>query len=352
MAKRATKKKPKKSRPRAKQSVASLSRARSGLKNPQNAQARIHSALAGVVERVRRLRAPDGCPWDLAQTHQTLRPYLIEEAYELLDVLDGVSSEASLREPARRADFVEELGDVLLQVLLHAEMAGQAGAFDLGDVARALDEKLYRRHPHVFAGETFAGERAGKGAKKQLSKAEISQQWELVKAEEKAKKGKRQDQSILSGLPANLPALQRAGRVIEKVTKVGFQWPDFQGPLAKLEEEVGELKVEIERFAKLKQASGREPSKASTSSGADLKSVQARLEAELGDVMFCVANLAFLLGVEPEQALRGNLKRFEGRFRFVETELAKRGKRPEQSSLEEMDRYWDEAKRAEKKRKT
>lgn len=298
---------------------------------PNVVPASVLEELAALVATVHRLRAPGGCPWDRAQTHQSLRPYLIEEAYELLAVLDRIGSAVDLRQEELRNDFVEELGDVLLQVVLHAEIASESGACTLAEVARVLREKLVRRHPHVF-----------KPRGKRTAKEKVQTQWEAVKAQEKAEKA-AEDQSVLSGLPPALPALQKAGRIIQKVTKVGFQWPDLSGPLAKLEEEISELKTEIQRFQDLQAKAKAAPK----SRNERLMLVQARLEAELGDVLFCVANLGYLLKIEPEQALRGNLARFERRFRFVENRLREQGKRPEESTLQEMDRYWDEAKATE-----
>lgn len=276
-------------------------------------------ALAHLIETVHRLRAPGGCPWDRAQTHQSLRQYLIEEAYEVLDVLDQVDSSETLRRDEKvRGAFREELGDLLMQVVLHAEMASEVGAFDLYQVAASLDDKLVRRHPHVF------------GEVKADSEESAFQTWEKQKAKEKAAKP---DASVLDGVPRGLPSLQRAARVLEKVTKVGFQWSDIQGPLAKVDEELGEMKAEVLALEK-------DPKN---------ETLRERVEHELGDLLFTLSNVAYLLKVNPEDALRKTLKRFEGRFRHVERRLRDQGRTPEQSDLEEMDRYWDEAKALEKK---
>lgn len=268
-------------------------------------------SLAAVIETVRRLRAPGGCPWDRAQTHQSLRPYLIEEAYEVLDCLDRVESAEDLKKDEVRLPLQEELGDLLMQVLLHSAMTQEAGAFDIHDVAQGLNEKLIRRHPHVF------GEAKVDSADSALAS------WEKQKAKEKAA---NPEASALDGLPKGMPALQRAEKVIGKVTKVGFQWPDLQGPLAKMEEELGELKAEI-------------------AAGAPAE----RIAAELGDLLFSVCNVASFLKIQPEDALRAQLRRFETRFRHVERRVRESGKEPGQAPLEEMDRYWDEAKTLEKK---
>ena len=275
-------------------------------------------ALLHLIETVHRLRAPGGCPWDRAQTHQSLRQYLIEEAYEVLDVLDRISEDRlTAQDNQIKADFREELGDLLMQVVLHSEMTRETGAFDVFDVADALADKLIRRHPHVF------GDNTADSADSALAS------WEKQKAKEKAEK---LDASILDGVPRGLPALQKASRVLEKVTKVGFQWEDLKGPLAKVDEELGEFKAEVLALEK------------------DPKSedLQAKVQAELGDLLFTLSNVAFLMKVNPEDALRGTLGRFQSRFRHVERRLKEQGKLPENSTLEEMDQYWDEAKKLEK----
>jgi len=268
-------------------------------------------ALTRLIETIHRLRAPGGCPWDRAQTHQSLRPHLIEEAHEVLEVIDRMPSVNPLSEAETRANFKEELGDLLMQVVLHSEMAKEAGAFDIHDVAAGLDEKLIRRHPHVFGGD-HAGD----------AEAALAS-WEKQKALEKA--AKSATASTLDGTPKGLPALQRATRVIEKVTKVGFQWENMDGPLAKLKEELGEFEIEVRAASQ------------------DRK----KLEAELGDLLFSLCNVAYLMKLDSEIALRSTLARFEKRFRHVESRLREQGRRPEDSNLEEMDRYWDEAKKSE-----
>lgn len=277
-------------------------------------------ALVHLIETVHRLRAPGGCPWDRAQTHQSLRQYLIEETYEVLDVIDQIHTSDDLKKESIRLPFQEELGDVLMQVLLHSEMTQEEGAFSIYDVAKGLDEKLIRRHPHVF------------GESKADSADTALQRWEKEKAKEKASKP---DASILDGVPRGLPALQKAARVIEKVTKVGFQWSDLEGPLQKVEEELQELKHEIHSLEK-------------TEDSAQKVDIRKRIESELGDLLFSLGNLSYLMKVNPETALRGTLSRFENRFKHVERRLKAQGKTPEQSNLEEMDQYWDEAKKIEK----
>ena len=273
------------------------------------------SKILEVIETVKRLRAPDGCPWDRKQTHTSLRPFLIEEAYEVLEVLDRMDT-VNHESDSKKLDkeLCAELGDLLLQILLHSEIAESNKSFDLNDVAVGLNEKLKRRHPHVFGDSKVDG---AEGA---------YANWEKIKAEEKKDSV---DPSVLSGVPKNLPSLQRATRVIEKVSRVGFQWPDMVGPLEKLDEEIQELKDEIQKSSK------------------GSKNIK-RIQAELGDLLFCICNVAHHMGISPEDALRGNLKRFEFRFRHVEDGLRSQGKSPKESTLEEMDKLWDDAKKIEK----
>ncbi len=247
------------------------------------------------------LRDPaGGCAWDLEQTFATIAPYTVEEAYEVADAI----------ERGDLSDLKEELGDLLLQVVFHARMAEEDGHFAFEDVARAISEKMIRRHPHIF------------GAEAQRTSAEQTVAWEEIKAEERATKGKAQ--SLLDDVPAGLPALTRAVKLSRRAAGVGFVWPTVDQVLEKLDEEVGELKVEI--------------------AARDL----AKAREELGDVLFVVANIARTLEIDPEDALRATNAKFARRFRFIETELKARGKTPETSDLSEMDGLWDAAKVAEK----
>jgi MazG family protein len=268
-------------------------------------------AIDRVIETVHRLRAPGGCPWDRKQTHHSLRPYLIEESYEVLEVLDQIDSPEKLRDPRIRDALKEEFGDVLMQIALHTEMTREAGAFTFADVARTLDEKLIRRHPHVF------------GEVKVKDADDVVKNWDAIKKEEKATV-QASSSSSLDGIPKGLPALMRAEKTIDKVTKVGFQWPNIEGPLEKLEEEIGELAAAI---------------RAGDKKGTD---------EEIGDLLFSVCNVAFLAKTRPEDALRAFLTKFERRFRFVEESVRADGKKLEDSTLEEMDRYWNLAKEREK----
>jgi MazG family protein len=250
-----------------------------------------------------RLRDPaDGCPWDLEQTFATVAPYTVEEAYEVADAI----------ERGDLADLKDELGDLLLQVVFHARMAEEQGAFSFEDVAAAINDKMVRRHPHVFADESYA------------SLAHQKEGWEQLKAAERAKKGRSGDASLLDDVPVGLPALTRAVKLSRRAAQVGFVWPDISHVVAKLHEEVGELEAEI--------AAG------------DLE----KARHELGDVLFVMANIARTLDVDPEDALRYTNSKFVRRFKYVEAKLAERGKTADQSDLAEMDTLWEDAKAAER----
>jgi len=257
------------------------------------------ASLTQLVEVMDRLLAPDGCPWDREQTLETLRPFLIEETYEVLDAL------------ARRdvAGHCEELGDLLMQIVFHAAIRRAEGAFDIDAVVAGISEKLIRRHPHVF-GDAVVEDSAA-----------VLAQWEQIKAAEKAAAGMRHDR-VLAGVKPG-PALARAQKVSAKAGKVGFDWPDWEGSLAKVEEEVREVR---------EVAAGHDA---------------AARHHELGDLLFAVVNVARKLDVDAEQALIDATHRFQRRFEFVEDRLAERGTSPRASTLEEMDALWNEAKRAE-----
>ncbi|MDB5475255.1 MAG: mazg protein [Phenylobacterium sp.] len=254
--------------------------------------------LIAIMARLR--DREHGCPWDIEQTFATIAPYTVEEAYEVADAV----------ERGDLSDLRDELGDLLLQVVFHARMAEEQGVFDFDDVARAINDKMVRRHPHVFGDETYA------------SLAEQKQGWEALKAAERQEKGRAA--SLLDDVPTGLPALTRAVKLSRRAAGVGFVWPSAKEVLEKLDEEVGELKAEI--------AAG------------DLE----KARQEMGDVLFVVANLARTLDVDPEDALRATNAKFGRRFRYIEAKLAERGKTPEQSDLAEMDALWDEIRTADK----
>jgi tetrapyrrole methylase family protein/MazG family protein/ATP diphosphatase len=259
-----------------------------------------HPGLDDLLEVMRRLRDPQtGCPWDREQTFASIAPYTIEESYEVADAV----ARGDMR------DLKEELGDLLFQVVFHARMAEEAGLFAFDDVAAAMSDKLIRRHPHVF------GEVSHRTAEEQTVA------WEVQKAEERKAKDKT---GVLDDVPVGLPALTRAAKLTKRAARVGFDWPSISDVLAKLDEETAELKVEI-------LAGDRE-----------------KAQAELGDLLFVLANLARWLDVEPEDALRGTNAKFVRRFRSIEAALKAIGKTPDQSDLAEMDALWNAAKAAER----
>lgn len=247
--------------------------------------------LGELHDLVCRLRAPDGCPWDQAQQKPDLVRYLLNEAYEVVDAIDGHSPER----------LKEELGDLLFQIVFLSVLAEESGEFTLADVISGVKEKMIRRHPHVFGGEQVT------------SVQEVKKHWERIKGEE----GK----PLLAEVPRALPALLRAQEITRRASRVGFDWPDMGGVIHKVEEE----------WEELKQAIGE---------GKD-----ERCQEELGDLLFACVNLARFLGVEAEEALNGTSERFIARFSYIEAKLKERGMTPEEANLEEMDALWDEAKR-------
>lgn len=266
------------------------------------------NGIERLHEIMTRLRDPEkGCPWDRIQILSSLKPCVLEETYELLAAMD---------KPEDKANYVEELGDVLMQVMFQAVMAEQEGRFSFDDVANATADKLVHRHPHVF------GNVDAKDA------ATVLKNWEQIKQMEHKKEARH---SALDGVPPTLPGLLKAQRSQEKAARVGFDWKDANGPMAKIEEELAELKAEI---AKL--------------DGDDLP--PARLEdvkAELGDLLFSVCNLARHLHVDSESAIEGTTAKFSRRFRAVEAAAKERGRSLKDMSLEEMDALWNAAKRGE-----
>jgi nucleoside triphosphate diphosphatase len=264
--------------------------------------------IARLIEIMAALRTPGtGCPWDLEQDFATIAPYTLEEAYEVADAIAR----------ADMTDLREELGDLLLQVVFHARMAEERGAFAFGDVVLTITEKLLRRHPHVF------GEARG------LTPEGVKELWERIKGEEKARKKAHKGSddkpaSALAGVPVALPALTRALKLQAKAGKVGFDWNDPMAVLAKIREEADEIEAAIR--------SGE----------------QSHAAAEAGDLLFAVVNLARHLDADPEAVLRATNQKFERRFASIERALAARGKSPSESTLTEMDALWDEAKTAEK----
>lgn len=255
--------------------------------------------IGRLIEIMARLRTPKtGCPWDLKQNFATIAPYTIEEAYEVADAIarndmDGLK---------------DELGDLLLQVVFHARMAEEAKQFVFEDVVLAINEKLIRRHPHVFGGA------------RDLSPDEVKTLWEKIKAEERKAKPQQAYDSMLDNVPVALPALTRAEKIQKRAAQVGFDWPDIGGVLEKIEEEIAELK----------------------SAGTSEQSAE-----EFGDLLFSLVNYARRAGIDPETALRNATAKFERRFRGVEKRAAAAGKPVEQTSLGELEAYWQAEKSAQ-----
>jgi len=257
-----------------------------------------------LVDLVARLRGENGCPWDREQTRETLKPMLIEEAYEVLDALDGASP----------AELKEELGDLLFQVVFHAQIAQEKGEFRLADIIDRLHEKMVRRHPHVFGGADLR------------TADDVLRNWEDIKAAERGTSSASSPdsgKSLLDGIPSRLPALHQAYQMTAKASRVGFDWPDLEAILEKLKEEAAET---LEAHAAKDQS---------------------RLVDEAGDLLFVAVNVARFLGVDPETALRHSNRKFERRFRYLEAKIKGQGRELKEASLAEMDALWDEAKKLE-----
>jgi MazG family protein len=271
-------------------------------------EARKRYDIDDLLAVMARLRDPEtGCPWDVKQSFTTIAPYTIEEAYEVADAiarddLDGLK---------------DELGDLLLQVVYHAQMAAEDDRFAFADVVNAITAKMIRRHPHIFEDASLR------------ENFESSGVWERIKAEEKSERGSTTGASILDDVPLALPGLTRAVKLQSRAARVGFDWPNLEPVFSKAEEEIGELKAAI----------------ASEGAGAS----SPKVFEEFGDLLFVMANLARHLGVDPEDALRGANAKFVRRFASIEDALRKDGRKPEDSSLEEMDALWDQAKEAERR---
>ncbi len=250
-----------------------------------------------LVKIMEKLRSPEGCPWDRKQTHESLLPYLLEETYEVIDAVKKDSDE----------ELKEELGDLLLQVIFHSQIAKERGAFDIEDVVDSIARKLVHRHPHVF------------GEREDIKTAEdVNREWEKLKEKEGKKK-----ESLLDGIPESMPALERAYKLQKRAAKVGFDWKGFEGIKEKLIEEISEIEEEIK------------------------KGDRRKIEEEVGDLLFMAVNLARFLGVHPEIALRRANEKFEKRFRYMEKRAKEMGRDLSEMSLEEMEELWQEAKESE-----
>ncbi len=268
-----------------------------------------------VVEVMAALRAQNGCPWDRKQTHESLKPYLLEETYEVLETIDQRDSQK----------LKEELGDVLLQVLFHSQIAAEAGTFTMDDVLDTLTEKLIRRHPHVFGKDGQAGS---------LTNGEqVLSQWEEIKQAERNATGSTG--SALDGVPKTLPALLRAYQTQARAARVGFDWPHND---AGLDQIFGKVAEEVDELKNALAQAQAEPAQ-------NQPGGQAESEAELGDILFSLVNLARFVKVNPEEALRQSTNRFIDRFHLVEAQAAEKGRSLKDMTLAEMDELWEEAKR-------
>lgn len=292
-----------------------------------------------LIEIMAALRAPDtGCPWDLEQTHETLAPYALEEAYEVVDAIERKNSE----------DLKDELGDLLLQVVFHSRLAEEAGRFRFGDVVEGVTSKMIRRHPHVFDGKPTAAPKTGLSgvdivweamkAKREgagpsdhgligampsdRSTATANATWEAIKADERRERGQETKAGLLAEVPNALPGLTRAIKLQAKASTVGFDWGDAKLVLAKIREEIEEVEQTFDAKA---------PN-------------QDEVADEIGDLLFAVANLARHANIDPDSAVRRANGKFERRFAFIEQALSARGSSPAQSNLSEMDQLWDQAK--------
>jgi tetrapyrrole methylase family protein/MazG family protein len=257
----------------------------------------INSSLPAFQETIAHLRAPEGCPWDQAQTHQSLRPFLMEETYEVLEALDA----------ANPAALAEELGDLLLQIVLHTQIATGAGEFRMGDVISHVNRKLVRRHPHVFGNVSVNGVE------------DVTSNWEAIKKAERFTSNDPHviEPSVLDGVPKALPALAQALAISKRAVRVGFEWPNIEGVLDKLIEEAREITEATDPI---------------------------HVEADIGDLLFSAVNLARWRGIDPERALRTTNARFTRRFKKLETLAAAQGKSLADMKIEEMDALWNEAK--------
>ncbi len=291
-----------------------------------------------------RLRAPGGCPWDREQTFDSIKPYTLEEAYEVLEAIDNRDW----------PELTAELGDLLLQVLFYSEMAREAGHFSVDDVLDRLANKLVDRHPHVF------------GDVKADTSAEVLRNWEALKAREREKKrlatGADEDahevdekQSVLASVSSKMPALMEAYKLSSRAARVGFDWPEIEGLFEKLAEETAELREELKttelKTAELKAAPFRERSATGIAGSGKPQispELHERLEDEVGDLFFVLVNIARFLSLDPESALRKTNRKFKRRFQWMENRLAASGRAPQQASMDELETLWQEAKLQEK----
>ncbi len=263
--------------------------------------------LEDLIRLMEKLRSPEGCPWDREQTFRTLGPMLIEESYEVLDAVEAEDW----------SELRDELGDLLFQIVFYGQLAAEAGHFSIRESITCVHEKMVRRHPHVFGEEEVS------------STAEVLTNWEMIKAAEREAAGRQTEEapaSLLDGVSKRLPGLLEAYQLQTKAARVGFDWPVIDDVFAKLEEEIGELRRELQRPERDQRA----------------------IDEEIGDVLFVLANLARWIGTEPETGLKGANRKFRRRFAHIERRMVETGRVWKETSLAEMDQFWDEAKMIEK----
>ncbi len=290
-----------------------------------------------AVSIMARLRGPGGCPWDREQTFDTIKPYTLEEAYEVIEAIDSRDW----------PELTGELGDLLLQVLFYSQMAAEEQKFSIDDVLDRLSNKLVDRHPHVF-GDVRAD-----------SSGEVLRNWQALKAEEKKKRqthsGKGADvvkaehpESVLHGISTAMPSLMAAYKISSRAAQVGFDWPNIEGLFDKLREETNELRKNLEEYPE----PGPQPVGASSAASAHgikvSEELQARMEDEVGDLLFVLVNVARYLALDPESALRKTNHKFRRRFEYLEDKLREQGRKPSDASLDEMELLWQESKQQEK----
>jgi MazG family protein len=291
-----------------------------------------------AVAIMAKLRAPGGCPWDREQTFDTIKPYTLEETYEVLEAIDNRDWD----------ELTGELGDLLLQILFYSEMAQEHGTFSIDDVLDRLSTKLIDRHPHVF------------GDVEAATASEVVRNWEAIKAEEKKKRlaaggGKSAKESpnpnsVLAGVSSAMPALLEAHKLSSKAAHVGFDWPNVEGLFDKLREETEELRKELEEFPE----PGPRPNLRGVAGSGQQQvpdGLRARLEEEVGDLFFVLVNIARYLSVDPESALKKTNRKFKRRFQWVEQQLRESGRTPDKTNIDELEGLWQQAKQLEKSSK-
>lgn len=281
-----------------------------------------------AVAIMEQLRAPGGCPWDREQTFDSIKPYTLEETYEVIEAIENRDWD----------ELSGELGDLLLQVLFYAEMAKEQGTFSVDDVLDRLAKKLIDRHPHVF-GEAEAD-----------TSADVKRKWEALKVEERKKRAGSEAAavpvSVLAGISSAMPAMLEASKISSRAAQAGFDWPNIEGLFEKLDEETNELREQLKESAESVRPQGRGVAGAGRQTFPD--ELQERVEEEVGDLFFVLVNLARYLSVDPESALRKTNRKFKRRFQWMEQKLAENGRSAEQAEMEELEALWQQAKHEER----